>query len=366
MTPSALEERLSDFPRVSLGVQSTPLEPLARLTSRLGGPQLWIKRDDVIGHAMGGNKSRPLEFLLGDAIHCGRRPVVTFGGLQSNHARMTAAACAQLDIETHLYFFASQPQALRGNLMIDQLCGARLRFIPIAGGEASMTLETTNRLVRLLTWFLSGPRRYFIPVGGHNAIGCLGYVAAAAELARQLDRAGLPGERTTIVTATGTGVTLVGLVTGFGMLGCPVRVLGLDIGRLWKAFPASLARLATAVRQALGGERDLETGPLPLLPQHYAGSGYAIHSAKAQRAISLLAQTEGILLDPIYTGKAFAGVLDLVRAGQFEDNEHVVFLHTGGHPGLWAFEEQWSSVAASGSAAGTNNPSAKRSSTVPH
>jgi 1-aminocyclopropane-1-carboxylate deaminase/D-cysteine desulfhydrase-like pyridoxal-dependent ACC family enzyme len=151
------------------------LQPLPRLTTELNGPQLWLKRDDELGPGGGGNKGRPLEFLLGEAVAQQKRKVITFGGLQSNHARMTAAACARLGLQSHLFFFEKRPSALQGNLLLDQLFGAKLHFVPFGGGgEASMTLETTIRLVRLVSWLLVGPGAYFMPVGGHTAVGCLG------------------------------------------------------------------------------------------------------------------------------------------------------------------------------------------------
>ena len=353
MTPAELHRRLSHFPRLPYAQGPTPLEPLANLTRRLNGPQLWIKRDDNLGPGLGGNKGRKLAFLMAEILRQGKRKVITYGGRQSNHARMTAAACAQLGLEAHLFFFARRPPALRGNLLLDDLFGARLHFIPFGGGgDGSMTLETTNRLVRLLSFFFVGPGAYFMPVGGHNVTGCLGYVDAARELREQVQAAGLPPQRTTVVTAAGTGGTLAGLVAGLALLQSPLRVLGLDVGKLWKAFPASLARLAGALCTTLGEDHVFRPQQIPLIEAVYAGPGYAAFTPKTGRAIATLAQTEGILLDPVYTGKAFAGLLDLVAQGQFVAGEHVIFLHTGGLPGLWAYEEDVEAIARAHTGAG--------------
>ena len=350
MTPQALQERLARFPRLTYGSYPTPLQPLPRLQQHLGGPHLWIKRDDGIGPGLGGNKGRNLEFIMAAVLHQGRRKVITFGGLQSNHARMTAAACAALGLEAHLFFFARCPAILQGNLLLDHLCGARMHFIPFGGGgDGSMTLETTNRLVRLLSFFFVGPGAYFMPVGGHNVTGCLGYVNAAGELQEQALALGLPLERTTVITPAGTGGTLAGLLAGVALLRSPLRVLGLDIGKLWKGFPASVARLAGALCAALdeaanaskaSNAKTFHPQEIPLIAGKYAGPGYAVLTPAARHAIIILAQMEGILLDPVYTGKAFAGLLDLVLNQTFSPDEHVIFLHTGGLPALWAHERQ--------------------------
>ncbi|MCL4869823.1 MAG: pyridoxal-phosphate dependent enzyme [Anaerolineae bacterium] len=340
MDADALNFRLNCFPKLVYGVYPTPLQRLARLEKRVHGPTLWLKRDDGLGPAMGGNKGRKLEFLMADALNQGYRKVITFGGLQSNHARMTAAACAPLGLQPHLFFFAPRPPVLTGNLLFDQLLGAKLHFIPF-GGQSSgdLTLEQTTRLVRWLARLLVGPGGYFMPVGGHTPLGCLGYVAAALELHQQAQTMGLPLDKTTIVTAAGTGGTLTGLLVGLSLLNSPLRLLGLDIGKLWRAFPDSLARLAGQICQLLGEYMVWRGRDIPLIQHRYAGPGYSQLDDPTRQAISLLAQQEGILLDPVYTGKAFAGMLDLIQQRYFTPAEHLIFLHTGGLPGLWAFPE---------------------------
>lgn len=343
LTTNQLRERLARFPRLPYVNTPSPLEPLPNLSLHLAGPQLWIKRDDGLGPGLGGNKGRKLEFLMAEIQHQGKKKVITYGGLQSNHARMTAAACATLGLQAHLFFFAPKPAVYQGNLLLDRLFGARLHFIPLgAGGDGSLTLETTNRLVRLLAAVRVGPGAYFMPVGGHNVTGCLGYVTAAAELQDQVSQLGLLKKPVTLVTACGTGGTLAGLLAGFTLLGSPIRLLGLDIGKLWKGFPASIARLATKLCQVLGEDHHFQPEQVPLIPEIYAGPGYARFDPAAGKAIRALARAEGILLDPVYTGKAFAGLLDLIRQGRFSPAETVIFLHTGGLPGLWAYGSEFS------------------------
>ena len=332
-----LQQRLARFPQLPLIHTPSPLQPLPRLTNQLGGPQIWIKRDDELGPGMGGNKGRKLAFIMAEVLAQNKRKVITYGGLQSNHARMTAAACAALGLEAHLFFFAKKPAILSGNLFLDKLLGANLHFIPFGGGgNASMTLETTNRLVKMLSKLRVGPGAYFMPVGGHSVVGCLGYVTAALEIHRQALELGLPLERVWVITAVGTGGTLAGLLAGFQMLNSPIRVLGLDIGKLWKAFPATLAQLTNSLHEVLGSRIRIQAKDIPLIERFYAGPAYAQPTPEMETAVRLLAQTEGILLDPVYTGKAFAGLLDLVAKNHFHPNDTLIFLHSGGFPGLWA------------------------------
>lgn len=335
MSPETLRVLLSNFPRIRLGTLPTPLEPLENLTKAMAGPRLWIKRDDGLGPGMGGNKARKLEFLMAEALRQGKRRVITYGGLQSNHARMTAAVCAALDLEAHLFFFERRPARMTGNLLLNQLFDAHLHFIPFGGGgDATMTIETANRLVWALSLFRLGPWAYFMPVGGHNTTGCLGYVAAACELHEQVTSLGLDG-RTTVITAAGTGGTLAGLLAGFALLESSVNVLAIDVGKLWKSFPASIANLAGALCQTLGTNQSFRPEDVPIIEREYVGPGYARPTIESKEAIQSLARSEGILLDPVYTGKAFAGLLDLVRGERFQSGEHVIFLHTGGAPSLW-------------------------------
>ena len=341
MTPERLLATIRPFPRLPLTNTPTPLQFVSRLTAELGGPQLWLKRDDGLGPGTGGNKGRPLEFLLGEAVAQQKRKVITFGGLQSNHARMTAAACARLGLETHLFFFEKRPSTLEGNLLLDKLLGAKLHFVPFGGGgEATMTLETTIRLVRLVSWLLVGPNAYFMPVGGHTAVGCLGYVVAAAEIQAQVDQLGLNPAKVTLILPVGTGVTLAGLWAGFWLLGSPIQILGIDVGKLWRTFPSSIARLATEVCDLLGQPHHFMADEVPIIEGTYVGDGYAKLRQEAVAAMRLLAKTEGVLLDPVYSGKAFAGLLDLVGNGRFAPDAQLVFLHTGGLPGLWPYATQ--------------------------
>lgn len=333
MNSAELLTRLNAYPRVALAQYPTPLEALPRLSAALGRP-LYLKRDDEIGPALGGNKTRKLEFLLADALRRGHRKVATFGGLQSNHARLTAAAARRLGLEPHLFYFERRPAALTGNLLLNRLLGAAMHFVPLGGGsDGGMTVETAIRLAGLVAWLRLG-RHYFIPVGGHSWLGCLGYVAAAVELDEQVRSLGIGEAR--VVVAAGSGGTLAGLLAGFTLIGSGLRPLGIDVGKLWRNFPASIARLAGELCTRLGQPHTFTPDQVPLVEATYVGPRYGVPSEAGNAAIGRLAWTEGVLLDPIYTGKAFAGLLDLAARGVLAPDEPVIFVHTGGLPALFA------------------------------
>ncbi len=335
---AALRAGLEAFPRLALAAYPTPLEPMPRLSAELGRP-VYVKRDDGPGRGLGGNKVRKLEYLLAEALQQGARRVVTFGGLQSNHARLTAAAARACGLEPHLFYFAPRPARLEGNLLVNELLGAKMHFINLgAEGGAPRSLEGTIRLVRWLARFLVG-RHYFIPVGGHSALGCLGYARAALELDEQARQLGLG--RANVVLAAGTGGTLAGLAAGLALLGSPLQPVGIDVGKLWKSFPGSIARLASEICRLLGAPAGFVPPPVSLVEARYAGPGYCILDDACRSALRRAARLEGLLLDPVYTGKAFAGLLDLIERKDplLGQDEPVIFLHTGGYPGLFAFPD---------------------------
>lgn len=334
MDAEALARRLEEIPRVRLVHEPTPLEFLPRLSAAIGRP-VYLKRDDGIGPAMGGNKARKLEYLLADALRRGHRRVVTYGGLQSNHARITAAAARRLGLEPHLFYFAPRPPRLTGNLLLNDLLEARMHFLPFGDTSRPRSLAWTDFLVHLLAWLRVGPH-YFIPIGGRSVLGGLGYVRAALELHQQAQAEGLGSAW--VVVAVGTGGTLAGLWAGLTLLQSPLRLLGIDVGALWKNFPRTIARLAEQICARLGEPHRFSPTEVPLIERTYVGSGYGVPSPQGNEALRRLARTEGILLDPIYTAKAFAGMLDRIEKGQMGEREPVIFLHTGGLPALFAFE----------------------------
>jgi D-cysteine desulfhydrase len=333
MLPDGLLDALGRVPRCSLGTYPTPLVRLENLSRELDRA-VYVKRDDELGPAAGGNKTRKLEFLLADAVESGAEKIVTVGGPQSNHARLTAAAARMLGLEPHLLLFGAEPKRATGNLLLDQLLGAELHFIP-PGPVASKpcTFEELDAYVRKEASERVGDH-YHVPLGGSNELGSLGYVRAALEIEEQAKIAGVADAW--IVIATGSGGTLAGLLAGLQHIGSSLRLIGIDVASIWTSYPELVARIANDALELLGSPAGVEPVDVVLIERTYVGRGYAVPTSEGTAAIRRLAQSEGILLDPTYTGKAFAGLLDLHASGHFGDEEPVIFWHTGGMPGLFA------------------------------
>lgn len=322
----------------------TPLEPLRRLAGRLTAelgtsavvPQLWIKRDDATGLAGGGNKTRKLEFLLGEALAQDCDTLVTVGGLQSNHARQTAAAAAigGLDCELLLQDIEGTPDgsyANNGNLLLDDLLGARVQRF---AANADLRRELTHRVTALRG---SGRAPYAVPLGGSNSVGALGYVVALQELLEQCKNRAI--HPTHLVLATGSAGTQAGVLAGVAAAGVDVQVIGITVSR-------SATRQCQQVRAVLHetcqriGIRPPDDAKI-ICNDGYFAPGYGVVNAGMQRSVRLLAASEAILLDPVYTGKAMAGMIDLIEQGVFQPHDVVIFLHTGGAAGLFAYPESF-------------------------
>jgi D-cysteine desulfhydrase len=306
------------------------LERLCRETGR----EIYLKRDDILGPAGGGNKTRKLEYLLADAVERGATRVVTVGGPQSNHCRVTAGAARLLGLEPHLLLFGNRPERATGNLLIDELLGAELYFIPPGpiAGEAC-TFEELDAYVREQASTRIGDH-YHVPLGGSNGLGSLGFVRAALEIAGQAEQIGVTDAR--IVLAAGSGGTLAGLLAGLRLIGSNLAPVGIDVGDFWCDFPGLVVRLANEACRLLGSPEIIQISDVELIEKKYVGRKYGAPTPQSEDAIRRLAQLEGILLDPTYTAKAFAGLLDSADAGALGDDEPIIFWHTGGLPGLFA------------------------------
>jgi L-cysteate sulfo-lyase len=326
---------LTQFPRVMLGHWPTPLEPMDRLRSHLGGvcPKLYVKRDDCTGLATGGNKTRKLEFLMGEAQAEDAQIVVTFGAVQSNHARQTAAAAAKLDLECDLILLdmvhgRGSAYATSGNVLLDRLLGARIHLASPAA--AQVTLQSI-----LLKHEAAGRKAYVVPLGGSNSTGALGYVSAYRELGAQC--ADLSITVSAIMHAVSSGGTQAGLVAGAAFYDHRTRILGVNVSR-----PVG-AGIAQNVREIARETLERLEGIPPGLDRRvevvdgFIGEGYGIPSDATREAILLAARHEGLILDPVYSGKAFAALLSMVRAEKFSASDTVVFLHTGGNAVLPAY-----------------------------
>jgi len=332
---------LARFPRVALCHRPTPIEPMKRLSAELGGPQLFVKRDDCTGLAGGGNKTRKLEFLLGEALQQNADMLVTQGAVQSNHVRQTAAAACRHAMKCHALLerrVANRDASYEatGNVFLDRLFGTTLEFRP-AGLD--MNAEAAAAAERLRA---AGHRPYFIPGGGSNPTGALGYVAVAEEILAQCAAQDMGFDW--LVLATGSTGTHAGLLAGFEALGADLPVMGISVRQPRERQTSAVEALAQATL------RKLEAAPLPpgrtQVDDRFVGAGYGMPAQSTLDAIALAARLEGLLLDPVYTGKGMAGLVGLVREGFFKPSDRVLFLHTGGAVALSAYENDFAYLAS--------------------
>lgn len=323
---------LDGLPRIHLAHLPTPVEPLTNLSKYLGGAELWIKRDDQTGLATGGNKARKLEYLLGEALRSGADCVITAGSTQSNHARQTAAAAAKCGLECHLVLYApgaAAPTSPNGNVLLDLLLGASMHWTeehaPYWG-----TIVQVEAALRA-----QGKRPYIVPYGGSNRVGMMGYVTAMRELA---DQAAVTGRLDAVVFASSSGGTQAGLIVGSyltGWLG-EMQLLGISVDEREATLGPRVANLVNEGAQALGLNWWVNDDVADI-NDDYLGGGYAVVGDAEREAIGLLARCEGILADPVYTGRALAGLIDLMHRRHFTAGQRVLFWHTGGAAALFAF-----------------------------
>jgi D-cysteine desulfhydrase family pyridoxal phosphate-dependent enzyme len=327
----------SSIPRLPLATLPTPITDAVRLRDALGGParapRILIKRDDLTGLGLGGNKARKLEFLIADALAQGATTIVTTGAVQSNHARITAAAArvAGLDCVLVLTTKVADPP-VEGNLLLDYLYGARVRFVPsidpmLAVGQDEAVVAEVVAGERA-----AGRRAYVIPIGGSSGVGALGYVSGTAEMVDQLDAVGIRPSR--LYYASGSRGTQAGLTLGARLSGAPYRLWGVAVSGGEPEKIERARRVANEAAARLGVEVRIDLADL-FTDQDHIGEGYGIPTSEALDAIRLLARTEAILLDPCYTSKAMAALIRHVRAGDVAASDAIVFLHTGGMPALF-------------------------------
>ena len=331
---SNVQTRLSKLPRVRLGKLPTPIDDLPNLSRHLGGPKILVKRDDLTGLATGGNKTRKLEFLIADALGQNADAIITAGGPQSNHCRQTAAAAAIAGLECHLVL-GGEPQPPLGNLLLDELLGASIHWTP-----------KTNRNARMASLAaeleMQGRQPYVIPVGGSNAIGAIGYVAAMFELVEQVAEQGRVVDH--ILFATSSGGTQAGIVLGARLAGFTGKITAVSIDQVPddqsdEKFLAGVCREANLVAVLLETDARLAVGDFNT-NYNYLGAGYGVVGELEREAIRLLARTEGLLVGPVYTGRAAGAMFDLVRRGAFTADETVLFWHTRDDAALHAYAQE--------------------------
>ena len=334
---------LARFPRVKLFPAPTQLEKLGNLTRHLGGPEIWLKRDDCTIIATGGNKVRKLEFLVGEALAQGADHLVTQGAVQSNHVRQTAAVAAKFGLKCtalleHRIDTSDRDYLTSGNVLLDRLFDAALEYRP-GGTDMQAEMEALADKLRA-----DGGKPYVIPGGGSNRVGALGYVSCAQELMQQADEMGLKIDR--VVHATGSAGTQAGLVVGLEGSNAGVRVLGIGVRAPKDRQEANVHRLAEVTAEYCGVRGGIARSAVEANCD-YVGEGYGIPTPGMAEAVRLLARLEGVLLDPVYSGKGMAGLIDLVRRGEIGKGETIVFIHTGGAVGLYGYQGYFETVLAS-------------------
>lgn len=325
---------LTSFPRVKLGHFPTPLEPMPRLSEALGGPEIWIKRDDCTGLSTGGNKTRKLEFLMAEAIEQGAEMVLTQGATQSNHARQTAAAAAKLGFKCHLLLEnrTGSEESLyleNGNVLLDVLHGATYERRP---ADLDMHQELLDAAAKFEA---QGIKTYVIPGGGSNPTGALGYVNCAIELMNQINETGLHFDH--LIHATGSQGTQAGLVAGMKLVSSPIPVLGIGVRAPKEKQEAAVLALTEKTLALFPNAPAVQKEDV-VANCNYVGEGYGIPSEGGIEAIKMLAELEGLLFDPVYSAKGMAGMIDLIRKGEFKKGERIIFLHTGGSVALFGYQ----------------------------
>jgi D-cysteine desulfhydrase family pyridoxal phosphate-dependent enzyme len=324
--PSNLIEHI---PRIRLANLPTPIIEMPRLSRELGGPRIYVKRDDLTSLVLGGNKVRKLEFLIADAMNQGCDTIITAGRSQSNHACMTAAAALQSGIHPVLLLFDDHPAMDVGNLLIDRLLGAECRFfLGREYGNVEMMIQKVADELRS-----EGKHPYIIPIGGASPIGCLGYIFGAREIKEQLISRGIHPD--VIVHASSTGGTLAGLEIGRRLFELDVPIITMSVYRSADELARRVIQEAKETIAYLNSDLSLRQSDLSIYDQ-YIGPGYGIVTQEVVKTIQLFARAEGILLDPVYSAKAAWGLVDLIAQGIFKSNQTVLFIHTGGIPGLFA------------------------------
>jgi L-cysteate sulfo-lyase len=325
--------KLTNFPRVRITHGPTPLEFMPRLTEALGGPNLYIKRDDCTGLGTGGNKTRKLEFLMADALKHQADTIITQGATQSNHARQTVAIAAKMGMQCEILLedrtgSKDESYKLSGNVFLDHLYGAHVTERPGGTDMAAAMNEVAEELRA------KGRKPYIIPGGGSNPIGALGYVVCALELTDQFNNQGLNVD--CLVHATGSAGTQAGLVAGFEGTRSQIPVLGIGVRAPKEAQETNVFNLAVKTAELLGEPGSVKRESV-MANCDYVGGGYGVPTAGMVEAVTMLARLEGILLDPVYSGKGMAGLIDLCRKGYFNKGQNVVFLHTGGAVALYGY-----------------------------
>ncbi|MGV8145324.1 MAG: 1-aminocyclopropane-1-carboxylate deaminase/D-cysteine desulfhydrase [Alkaliphilus sp.] len=322
---------LEAIPKIDLGCYPTPFYKIENLSKKTG-LNLFIKREDLSGLGLGGNKIRKLEYLLADAKQKKSDTIITTGAAQSNHAMLTAAACRVANLESILVLKERGVTSLKGNLLLSKILDTEVHFVDTDDKE--IVKEEIDNIVKQLEF--EGKKPYFIPTGGSVPLGVLGYVSAVFEILTQAEREDIRIDH--IVCASGSGGIQAGLIAGMKLLDKTIKITGINISSN-KELSKVVADLANGAFELLASHKNVLKEEV--IVKNYVGEGYAIPSKEGTKAIKLVARSEGIMLDHVYTGKAFGGLLSLAEIGYFEENENILFIHTGGVPALFAIDAEF-------------------------
>ncbi|MDQ0253435.1 D-cysteine desulfhydrase [Evansella vedderi] len=324
---------IEQFPRRNYTYSPTPIEKATHFTEALNGPNIYIKRDDLLGLAEGGNKTRKLEFLIGDALQKGADTIITAGGIQSNHCRLTLGACVKEKLKCILVLEENEVDQYltktNGNFLLFQLLGTESIKIVPNGTDVYEEMDKIAEQVKV-----EGRSPYVIPVGGSNVTGITGYAACAEEILEQAKEQGIDFDY--VVCTSGSGGMHAGLITGFFARGSKTKVIGINVSRGKVEQEGKVYELTkeTATHLGLANNPPRDT---VVCFEEYVGPGYAMPTKEMVEAVKLLGRTEAILLDPVYTGKTMAGIVDLTRQGYFKQSDTILFIHSGGTPALYAY-----------------------------
>lgn len=321
------------MPHKKLGFFPTPLHKLENLTKYFGGPQIYIKRDDMTGLAFGGNKTRKLEFLIGDALANNCDCVITGGAAQSNHCRQTAAAAAMSGLECHLALRGEETNEYAGNLLLDKLFNAKIHWSTEFRKGENIPLIAQQLM-------MEGKRPYIIPYGGSNRVGALGYVEAVNELQKQTKELDL--SISSVVFASSSGGTHAGLIAGKALYDCASKIIGVQIDKGEagdKPYDLHITDLANELSDELEIGKTFTFNDV-ILRDEFIENDYGVVGELERRAIKLLAEKEGLLIDPVYTGRVFGGLIRMIEKKEFSNDENILFWHTGGTPALFSYSSE--------------------------
>lgn len=326
---------LSKIPRIKLAHLPTPLEEAPRLAAKIGVSKLYIKRDDLTGLACGGNKARKLEYDFGSIVNGSYDVIITAGGIQSNHARMTAAACCKLGLDCKLVLGGPDFTLLKGNLLLDALFGSEIRYLIDDDANSSLTVAMEKWSDELSA---SGRKPYIIPIGGSTGLGALGYMQAMQEIAEQFGDSPVQ-----IIVGVGSCGTFAGTLLGAEMFMPQARVIGISVSRATPAITLRIAELIAEAAELLHYQIDKNALAIECYDEYF--TEYGVMTQAGKQAIDDCAKLEGILLDPIYTGKVMAGLTGLIQTKRIDTTVPVIFIHTGGIPIIFSFEEEFGKFA---------------------